>query len=337
MFRAALFVIVGVSLLLGAYDATNFNALERKHQPPPSGHVVGKDNGVGEGLHFAGEDCGVCHYAGGKAGNVLFTMSGTIYEDRLARRPAVGAEVILQDIEGNVLSMTTNKVGNFWTTTRIASNPNAVSSHGGTTHTLYEQTDAGFVPADPEDTRTWQYKAWIQNDNATRHMVTVAPVGGATSPVSRMSCNMHHASMGFSGAAWVSSKPTLGGYPESNISFRQHVLPVLSAKCVPCHIPGKRATRLVTASDIRDQNATSFDYSDGKDFTSYGGSTVDGETKEGFRAMVDPADPDLSEALAKTRKRTDGTVNHGGGGFWTPDDADYKLIRQWVAEGARDN
>lgn len=28
---------------------------------------------------------------------------------------------------------------------------------------------------------------------------------------------------------------------------------------------------------------------------------------------------------------------HAGGGHWTEDDADYKAIRQWIAEGGRNN
>ena len=70
------------------YDATNFSADGRKLQPAPAGHVPGKDNGDGEGLHNSGEDCGICHTPNGKAGNYVFTVGGTIYEDRAARNPS---------------------------------------------------------------------------------------------------------------------------------------------------------------------------------------------------------------------------------------------------------
>ena len=44
-----------------AFDETDFNADGRKHQPVPTGHVRGKDQGAGAGLHNTGEDCGTCH------------------------------------------------------------------------------------------------------------------------------------------------------------------------------------------------------------------------------------------------------------------------------------
>ncbi|MBI1945593.1 MAG: hypothetical protein HYS27_07845 [Deltaproteobacteria bacterium] len=346
MHRPTLALLVFASLLsLGLYTAEDFNARGRRHQPPPSpelvdqgGVLVGADNGVGEGMHYAGEDCAVCHTPGGKAGRYVFSIAGTIYEDRFARRPAVGARVMLEDVEGNILTLTTNSVGNYWTTTPIASNPLAVANHGGATTVLYTTNpDGSITPADPSDSRTWQYKAWISHDGATRHMVTIAPVGGATGTTPRMSCTMHHAGMGSSGASWVSSRQVFPNPPASNISFKKHVLPVLSSRCVPCHIPGNRMTRAATSTDIDPLDPTTVDYSDGKDFTSYDGSTVDGVSKDGFRDFVDPGAPDLSEALLKTRKRSDGTVAHAGGGFFDPEDADYRVLLQWVTEGALDN
>ena len=346
MLRPALAIIAIASLLLVAgVAADDFNARARRHDPPPppelvdvDGQLVGADNGEGQGLHYAGEDCAVCHTPGGKAGNYDFSIAGTIYEDRFARRPAVGARVMLEDIEGNIITLTTNSVGNYWTTTPIASNPLAVANHGGATTVLYTTNpDGSITAADPADSRTWQYKTWISHDGATRHMVTIAPVGGATGTTPRMSCTMHHAGMGSSGASWVSSRPAFKTQPTENISFKKHILPVLSSRCIPCHIPGARKTRAATSTDIDPVDPTTVDYSDGKDFTTYDGSTVDSVSKDGFRDVVDPSDPDLSEALLTTRKRSDGTVIHAGGGFWTTDDPDYQLIRQWVAEGALDN
>lgn len=346
MLRPALaFTAIASLLLVAGVAADDFNARARRHDPPPTpelvdvdGQQVGADNGEGQGLHYAGEDCAVCHTPGGKAGNYDFSIAGTIYEDRFARRPAVGARVMLEDIEGNIITLTTNSVGNYWTTTPIASNPLAVANHGGATTVLYTTNpDGSITAADPADSRTWQYKTWISHDGATRHMVTIAPVGGATGTTPRMSCTMHHAGMGSSGASWVSSRPAFKTQPTENISFKKHILPVLSSRCIPCHIPGARKTRAATSTDMDPVDPTTVDYSDGKDFTTYDGSTVDSVSKDGFRDVVDPSDPDLSEALLTTRKRSDGTVIHAGGGFWTTDDPDYQLIRQWVAEGALDN
>ena len=60
--------------------------MTQSNEAAPAGHRPGKDNGPGTGTHNAGEDCGICHTPGGKAGNFLFTLGGTVYEDRAARR-----------------------------------------------------------------------------------------------------------------------------------------------------------------------------------------------------------------------------------------------------------
>lgn len=285
----------------------------------------------------------------------MFTIGGTIYQDRAARRPLKGAEVILEDYEGNVLSMTTNEAGNFWTYSGIASNPYAVASHSGTTTYLYiVNGDGSVTPADQSDSRTWQYKAWVRNpDGAIRQMVTIAPIGGATGTSPRMSCNMHHSPFGSTGAAWASRVATIGGYPASSLSFKKHILPIFVSKCAPCHIPGSRKTRLVTISDVltsstnntklllNNDQVTSIDYSNNMDFTSYAGSTYtigsETVTKRGIKDFVDTSSPDESPVLTKTRIQNAGMTIHAGGSFWTSNDADYKAIRQWIAEGAHDN
>lgn len=318
-------------------DASNFSAEGRKLQPAPAGHTPGKDNGPGVGTHNAGEDCGICHRAGGKAGNHLFTIGGTLYEDRAARKPLKGGEVALQDINGKVISMTSNGVGNFWTYAPIGSNPCSVASHSGTTNLLYSiGSNGNCAPLDSSgsDTRTWQYKAWVKNGDYFARMVTIAPVGGATDASSRMSCNMHHAGLGSRGGLWASGKSTLASYPSSGLGFKKHVLPILRNKCVPCHIPGATTTRLVTSSDLASPS-TSIDYSKGIDFTSYAGSTVSGITKRGAGELAAPyqSDPDASPILSMPSS----ILSHPGGRFWKAEDADYKAIRQWIAEGAKNN
>lgn len=337
------------------YNSSNFNAEARKLQPAPTGHVPGKDNGAGEGLHNSGEDCGICHTPNGKAGNYVFTAGGTIYEDRAARRPLKGAEVILQDVSGAVLSMTTNEAGNFWTFAPIAGNPYTVASHSGITDLLYTvNPDGSVTPANPADSRTWLYKAWVRNpDGAVRHMVTIAPIGGSTGTSPRMSCNMHHSPFGSTGAAWSSRKSSLASYPTSSLSFKKHILPIFTGKCAPCHVPGLKATRLVTMSDVftaatnttsvllTNTAVTSIDYSNNQDLTSYAGSIYTSASttvnKQGIKDFVDTSNPDLSPVLTKTKVQNPGTAIHAGGSFWTTDDADYKAVRQWIAEGAQNN
>jgi len=323
------------------YDASNFSAEGRKLQPAPAGHAPGKDNGAGAGTHNAGEDCGICHRPNGKAANHLFTVAGTLYEDRAARKLLKGGEVILQDIDGKVISMTSNEAGNFWTYVKMGSNPCAVANHGGVTDLLYTlDLNGRCMPLDPSgsDTRTWQYKAWVKNGDYVMRMVTIAPVGGATDSASRMSCSMHHAGLGSRGGLWASGKNTLPSYPAAGLGFKKHILPIFRNKCVPCHIPGQTMTRLVTASDIA-VPSTSIDHSKGLDLTSYAGSVVfvNGVeiTKKGIKDFAVPyqSKPDLSPLLFMPAS----ALIHPGGRFWTADDGDYKAIRQWISEGAKNN
>ena len=329
------FAIIGLAILcLGAitvvYDESNFSAAGRVFQPVPVGHVVGKDNAPGVGTHHPGEQCGNCHTMGGSAEAYLWTMSGTIYADRAGRSVLQGGEIILQDRAGNVISMTSNAAGNFWTTAPIASNPYTVVSHGGITDILYVLDGDGnlVTPADPTDPRTWLYKAWVRNGTAVRPMVTIAPVGSTTGM--NMSCNMHHSPTGSRGALWVSPDPTLPAYPATGLSYSKHIAPILNAKCSPCHIPGSTMTRLVTKSDI-DTPSTSIDFSHGLDLMNYGGSNSGGVVKLGIRSVVDTAHPAQSLMLNKTVPGAE----HGGGAFWDQTGADFLALKQWIAEGAQ--
>lgn len=325
--------LAGLALAV-VYDATNFNTLGRIDQHAPAGHIIGKDNGPGYGMHHQGEDCGRCHRLGGRAEAYLWTISGTLYADRSARKILKGGEIILEDRDGNVISLTSNEAGNFWTNAPIASNPFAVVAHGGPPHPLYVLDDQGNLvePADPMDERTWQYKAWVRKGRAERPMVTIAPVGSASGMGMRMSCSMHHGAMGSRGGLWVSPAPTLPSYPDSELSYRKHIYPILRNKCSPCHIPGATMSRLVTKSDI-DVPSTAVDYSSSLDLMTYEGSTVGGVAKQGVLSVVDPANPQQSRLLRKTVK---GGV-HGGGAFWSKRSPDYLALEQWITEGAQKN
>ena len=297
------------------------------YQPPPEGHVVGKDNGPGFGRHHVGEDCARCHRMGGRAEKYLWTVSGTLFADRSGREVLKGGEIILQDREGNVISLTSNEAGNFWTLAPIASNPFAVSAHGGSLDILYELDEQGNLktPADPNDRRTWQYKAWVRKGSAVRPMLTIAPCAGATGM--SMSCSMHHGNMGSRGALWVSSAPALPTYPAENLSYYQHVQPILRSKCSPCHLPGATMTRLVTKSDI-DAPSTSFDYSNRLDLMTY-----DGSKDKSIWDVVQPGNPEQSLLLQKTVPGG----QHAGGSFWSKKSPDYLALKEWIAAGAQEN
>lgn len=323
---------VAVMALAVAYDESNFNAQGRVFQPQPLGHPVGKDDAPGVGLHHPGEDCARCHNMDGRAAARPWTMAGTLYADRAASAPLRGGEIILEDLEGNIISMTSNEAGNFWTTSPIASNPYTVVAHGSVLDKLYVEDEQGNLiqPADPMDPRTWIYKAWVRKGHATRPMVTIAPGGGATGMP--MTCSMHHSGLGSRGGLWASPAPTLHSYPSGELSYRKHIYPILRSKCSPCHIPGSTKTRLVTKSDL-ETPSTSIDYSSGLDLMTYGGSNVSGVSKLGVASVVNPTDPEQSLLLRKTLF---GAV-HGGGAFWNQGDPDYLALKQWIAEGALKN
>ena len=296
------------------YDAANFTVDGRKWQPAPGGHVAGKDNGPGAAIHHYGEDCGICHTPGGRAGNKVWTMSGTVYDSRAARTPLAGAEVIFQNSDGQTFSMTTNELGNFW-------------------------TDKPFFAADPgnTDSANWNYKAWVKYGDSTRPMVSIAPVGGG-----RMSCSMHHAGMGSRGGLWVLPTSTLKSYPATGLSYKKHIFPILRSKCSPCHIPGDTTARAPAGE-------APYDYSSGLDLMTYVGSSVVVASytphgsptpvpektwaKKGVQGVVDSAAPASSLLLLKTLNG----ATHGGGNFWSAADADYLALRQWIAEGAQNN
>lgn len=323
--------LVGICIAAAAivYDESNFSAAGRVYQPAPEGHAVGKDNGPGAGLHQAGEQCGSCHTMGGAAEAYLWTASGTLYADRAGKAVLPGGEIILQDRAGKVISMTANAAGNFWTTAPIASNPYTVVSHGGVTDLLYVlDADGKLVkPADPDDPRTWIYKAWVRSGSSVRPMVTIAPVGSTSGMY--MSCNMHHSPKGSRGALWVSPDPMLPSYPASGLKYSKHIQPILNGKCNPCHISGNTKTRLVTKSDI-DTPSTSLDFSCSLDLVNYKGSKVSGVVKRGVRSVVNTANPEQSLLLQKT---VPGAL-HGGGAFWDQSSLDYLALKQWIAEGA---
>jgi hypothetical protein len=330
-------VVISAAAFAVVYDEDNFNALGRMYEPVPKRHHPGKDDGEGIGAHHPGEDCGKCHRPGGRAESYLFTMSGTLYNDRTGQLSASMGEIIMEDREGNVISMTTNKTGNFWTYAPIASDPYTISSyHGGPPfQPLYvEDSDGNLVqPADPNDSRTWKYKTWVRRENAVRPMVMIPAAGGGTA-APRMSCNMHHGGIIHrSGALWVGKEPTLHSYPNSDLSYWKHIYPILRSKCAPCHVPGKTMTPVNTKTDLYGNPSTSIDYSGGLDLMFYEGSDV-AVSKEGVESVVDTQHPEQSLLLLKTVSRG---IQHAGGVFWNNDSHDYRAIRQWIAEGALKN
>ena len=307
MKRACVFIFMLSSLMTAISNAQTFTPDGMKWEPAPSGHVVGKDNGPesgvsqGNGLHFAGSDCGICHTPGGKAGNFPFTVGGTLFKDKAGTQPLAGGEIIMKDVKGNVISVTSNEAGNFFTYATIASDP--------------------FKGPDASSSGTWTYKSWVKYDDTVRPMVTIAPVGGMTVP--RMSCNMHHGWQGSRGSLSAGKFNTLASYPSSGLSFKQHVLPILKNKCKACHMPG-------SANPVTTYGSTTFDYSGGLDLSAYAKNS---KSAKGVADIVNVSSPADSLILAKTKTG----ATHAGGDFLNSGDADYAAILKWIGEGAKNN
>jgi len=293
-----------------AYAENYFTPDGQKWEPVPTGHIPGKDNGVlsenagHNPLHFQGADCGICHTPGRVAADFVFTESGTIYQDKAGRFPLAGAEVILKDSEGNVISMTTNEAGNFFTYAPIAPDP----ALGGT----------------PDTPRNWRYKAWIRHNGIVRKMVTLAYVGATPVFIPRMSCNMHHnGRLGTRGALTSGRFETLAAYPNNNVSFMQHVLPILKNRCKACHTPE-------STSPYTTYGEETFNYSGGLDLSAY----EKGPGNEmGILDVVNTSHPEGSLLINKPLSGS----QHGGGNFWDVADKEYLVIKQWIAEGAQQN
>jgi len=316
--------LLASALCFGQAWALDFNVDDMKWAEVPSGHEVGKDNGeltedaaagktAGNEFHMTGNDCGICHSPLGKAKEAIFTMSGTVYKDRAGREPLEGAEIILQDAEGKVISMTSNEAGNFFTYTPIASDPQSWNP---------EKTDE----ENKENPQTWRYKAWVKKGELVNTMVTLAGVGGGSGQLTaRMSCGMHHAPFNGRGALLASGFPTLPSYPESGLSFKKHVMPILKNRCKSCHTPESAKPW------VEYPTGTKIAYGGGLDLSGY---TKDENSEMGVADIINTANPDMSKLLASPMFGS----KHAGGASWRDDqDPDYLAIRTWIAEGGLDN
>ncbi|MDJ0781227.1 MAG: hypothetical protein QNJ22_04610 [Desulfosarcinaceae bacterium] len=302
-------ILVVLSFIGISTGDTPFTPRGQRWEPAPEGHIIGKDNGVLTGDsgaladHFQGEDCAICHTPGGKAGAYVFSISGTVFKDKLGIEPLVGAEVIIRDVEGKVISLTSNEAGNFFTYAPIAHDPAAGS--------------------DPDTPRNWRYKSWVKYGESVRPMVTLAYVGAMAHYIPRMSCNMHHGRMGTRGTVSAGTFDTLAAYPDQNISFAAHVMPILKNRCKACHMPAA-TNPFTTYGDER------FDYSGGLDLSAY--AKAPGSSR-GITDTINLAQPAQSPLLIRSLP---GSL-HSGGSFWEIGDPEYETIRLWIAEGASDN
>lgn len=302
-----------------------FTASDYLHEEVPVRATIGSDNYAPTGstikganeFHYTGKDCLRCHVEGQKAGAKPFTMAGTVYKDILGTEPLAGAEVVILDSTGKVISMTTNAAGNFMTNTEIAD-------------------------ADPSLTVTNRmYKTWILGPDGKRLPMVTMTSG---------SCNMHHTPFNRRGAMWAgkwSASPDAAA--ATTVEYTKHVAPIFAAKCVPCHVPAPDAEKNIKEPLKRTAAMTAdpvYDYTGGFDLVQYDSfiddevNPIESKTAPSGRKYVmltdDPATThnEVEDSLILAKMLSPET-GHGGGKLAADrNDPDYQTILRWLQQGA---
>jgi len=287
---------------------TLFTSSDYLYAAVPGNRTTGADNyqptsapktyGSNE-FHYTGKDCLRCHTTGGKADAFRFTMAGTVYKDIVGSEPLAGAEIVLVNSEGKVISMTSNAAGNFMTQAEIQ------DSNGNAT-----------------------YKTWVLGPDGKRLPMVTMTSG---------SCNMHHSPLNRRGALWAglwSAAPDAAA--ATTVSYSNHVAPIFAAKCTPCHVPAPDAEKLIK-EPLKGTTAT-YDYTGGFDLTQYDSfmhddmPQVEPKLAPSGRPYLNLEHPEESLILAKMLAPE---TAHGGGKIAVDtNDPDYKTILRWIEAGA---
>jgi hypothetical protein len=241
-------------------------------------------------------------------------MAGTVYKDLLGTEPLAGAEVVILDSTGKVISMTTNAAGNFMTQTEIA--------------------DADPAP----NTTNRMYKTWVLGPDGT-----VLPMVTMTSG----SCNMHHTPFNRRGAMWAgawSAAPDAAADTTIPVSYTKHIAPIFAAKCVPCHVPAPDAEKNIK-EPLKSATAI-YDYTGAFDLVQYD-SFIDDEMNpieskvapSGRKYVILDDDPatahdDREDSLILAKMLAPETSHGGGKLAASRNDPDYQTILRWIQQGA---
>ena len=99
------------------------------------------------GRMLPGSDCMACHRAGsdsevGRDGP-FFTAAGTLYDNVYGDQPVAGATVRITDAEGKVVELTTNAVGNFYTSEPLTAPLRAEVERDGRRLEMPDPVDSG--------------------------------------------------------------------------------------------------------------------------------------------------------------------------------------------------
>ena len=102
-------------------------------------------------------------------------------------------------------------------------------------------------------------------------------------------------------------------------------MPILKNRCKSCHLPENAKPW------VEYPRGTKYAYGGGLDLSAY---EKDQNSTIGVKDIVNINNPGASDILVTPLYGS----RHGGGASWrTSNDADYKVIRQWIAEGAKNN
>lgn len=123
----------------GGTDTGSFSCDDRNESCGPPG-TCGADE---SSAMLPGSDCLACHYVGHSGEGPDFTAAGTAFADLGGSAPLAGAKVHITDDNGQELTLTTNAVGNFYTSTALAMPFTASIEVGGTTLEMVSSPTTG--------------------------------------------------------------------------------------------------------------------------------------------------------------------------------------------------
>ncbi len=95
------------------------------------------------GTMLPGADCLACHKVGGANEAPPFGIGGTVFTDIFGTSGASGVTVRVTDATGKVVELTSNSVGNFYTTQTVTPPLTAEVEVGGNVRAMATQPDTG--------------------------------------------------------------------------------------------------------------------------------------------------------------------------------------------------
>ena len=262
----------------------------------------GYENEAGEesegivGLHYQGKDCSSCHSSG--ANEYIFNIGGTIF-----RKKDAGDESVGDAAEGYTVELIT----------RSCKSIIARKGRGSGNFFMRYELNEDFIPfvLDPNGKRVNRASAVHTPDRtACNSCHTQAGKNGAPGRI--VSYDYYGMITGEgSGTDVGGGTGTSGGEENTSVpTFKNDIHPILTQKCMSCHVEGGQAgsTRYILRNDPQ---------------TDYNTITQNG--------LVVAGKPDESLILLKPS----GKRSHGGGVLLPEGSAEYSKVREWIKAGTK--